>query len=176
MNYSRQISLVVTVFFIALTLSGCGSSGSSGTSSSGNPGSSSSDFIVLDELEILPPNLSDNESMTVDWTTGFHSPSSIYTFELHLTDDPTITSSLTKVFGLNCGLPNHTCDTSGQATCTYETPNVGLTSLTCNQNNTQIGKKVTIPTGPITAIGKACIFDSAVQRVCDTNEIEMIFN
>ncbi len=176
MNPSKQLSLFATVFFIGLTLSGCGSSGNSGGSSPSNPNISSSDFIVLDEFEILPPNLSDGESMTLDWTTGFSSPSSIYTFELHLTNNPKTTSNLTKVFGLNCGLPNHTCNTTGQASCTYETPSGGFSSLTCNQPSTQIGKKVSIPSGPITAVGKACIFDSTLQRVCDTKIIEMIFN
>lgn len=133
--------------------------------------SQSDSFVNLNEFSIIPAIMADGEQLQVEWDVSHASPSGLYTFELHISEDSLALSDQTRIFSVNCPL-HASCQSDGMAlrVCEYHGEEPGQpASITCGGSSTD-GNEIS-QMGNLLAIGRACIFDENAARLCDSQSI-----
>lgn len=159
--------LFIFLFGPALGLFGCGSSS--------GPQEATPDFVRLDQYNIDTSSVALDKGFVVNWHTAFSSPSSIYTFEWHVSPQSS-TSSDTIVLTLNCGPATQPCSNSGEAFCDYKNNAGGLPSVICSLSGKVVGQKIIPSPGKYVATGRACIFNSKLETICDGKDVDLTFD
>lgn len=163
----RSSPLIIFLLGLALYLSGCGSAP--------GPQEATPDFVRLDQYSIDTSSVALGKGFIINWNTAFSSPSSIYTFQWHVSPQSS-TSSDTTVLTLNCGPATQPCAQNGESSCDYKNNSSGQLSIICSLSGKVIGQKIIPSPGKYVATGRACIFNSKLETVCDGKDVDLTFD